>query len=1035
MKLIADLHIHSHYSLATSKQLTPPYLDFWAKIKGVNIVGTGDFTHPKWLNEIKTYLEPAEDGLLKLKKEYIIPNNPQQQNLVRFILSAEISNIYKKNGKVRKIHNVILAPSIETVEKIQQKLIENKFNIFSDGRPILGLDARDLLEMLLEIDPNIIFIPAHIWTPWFALLGSKSGFDNPQECFGDMTKYIKAVETGLSSDLPMNWLCSFLDDFNLISNSDAHSPEKLGRNANIFDIELSYFEIKKAIENQDNNNFIGTIDLYPQEGKYHYDGHRKCGIRWDPVQTLEHNGICPVCGKPVTLGVAHRVASLADRADVNLRPIRKKFKYLIPLKEIISEILSVSPNSKSVDNQYFSLINKLGSELQILFEIDIQTIARTGGEILAEAIKRMRENKVFIEEGFDGQYGKIKLFAKNELKNKGSNKNLFGLKITPQQEPPTRKILNFDVEKFLLLKQKNKQPSKNLTKIKTSSLTQEQQMAVESKEKFIFVEAGPGTGKTKTLTEKIAFLINQQKIAPTNILAVTFTNQAAEEMKKRLKNILKDTPLPDINTFHSYALKIIKNKIQNPIIIDDEQKSIILQELGVAKNKIQKLIQSFSYHKNTLNEFTDQQEKQIFLKYSEFLKKYSLFDLDDLIIQATQLLNNDKHIKKQFTKNYILIDEFQDINNAQYLFLKSLLNENTSIFAIGDPKQAIYAFRGSNPSIIDSFIQEFNAKKITLSYSFRCTDNILKASAQIVKSEQILKGKEKGVKINIVPQQTQKSEAEFIARTIEKLIGGVRFFSIDSNITQGYENTEFQSLSEFAILTRTKNQHTYIIKALNDHGIPYQVIGEQPFYKQKPFSDILNILQFIKYPDNQFIKSNVKNFIPYIKNLKSEKEPIKIISSLWNNLFAKDYKEKTDEYKRFINIIKDKSLDEIIEYMNLSMPADDYSAEIENVKIMTLHASKGLEFSCVFIAGCTEGFIPYTLFKKDVDIQEERRLFYVATTRAKKLLYLTYPKVINIQNKKFKRQESRFIKEIEKELTQQIKSEVKSKKIDYPKLF
>ncbi len=316
MKLVADLHLHSHYSRATSKDLTFEHLARWAQLKGVHIVGTGDIAHPGWLQEMRAKLEPAEDGLFRLKEEYVaavreqIP--PACQGTVRFMLAGEISNIYKRHDAVRKVHNVIFAPTLEAVEKIQFAL-EKIGNIRSDGRPILGLDSRDLLEIVLNVDPRCYLIPAHIWTPWFSLLGSKSGFDSVEECFGDLTPHIFALETGLSSDPPMNWRVAALDRYTLVSNSDAHSPQKLAREATLFDTELTYDALFHALQTGDSRTFRGTVEFFPEEGKYHLDGHRKCGIRWEPPITLAHNGICPVCGKGVTVGVMHRVETLADQ--------------------------------------------------------------------------------------------------------------------------------------------------------------------------------------------------------------------------------------------------------------------------------------------------------------------------------------------------------------------------------------------------------------------------------------------------------------------------------------------------------------------------------------------------------------------------------------------------------------------------------------------------------------------------------------------------------------------------------------------------
>jgi len=413
MKFIGDFHIHSHYSIATSKDLIPEYLDYWARLKGIKVVGTGDFTHPGWLKELREKLAPAGQGLFRLKNEYKqntnLPDSSDDKE-VRFLLTCEISNIYKKKGKVRKVHNVIFIPDFETAQKIQQQLTNTGANITSDGRPILGLDSRDLLEIALNCSDDIFFVPAHIWTPWFSALGNKSGFDTIEDCYGDLAEYVRAVETGLSSDPPMNWMCSFLDKYKLISNSDAHSPEKLGRNANLFDTELSYTAITQAIKTGDPEKFLGTIDLFPQQGKYHYDGHRKCGICWDPAETIKQQGLCTVCGKKVTVGVMNRLTQLADREDPTERKNRMGFHSIIPLKEILAQITGFGPKSKRVANAYNSILAKAGSEFNILLNIPIDQIETIGTPLLAEAIRRTRNKEVYIQEGFDGEYGRITVF-------------------------------------------------------------------------------------------------------------------------------------------------------------------------------------------------------------------------------------------------------------------------------------------------------------------------------------------------------------------------------------------------------------------------------------------------------------------------------------------------------------------------------------------------------------------------------------------------------------------------------------------------
>ena len=417
MQFIADFHIHSHFSRATSRDLTFEHLHKWAQLKGVRVVGTGDLTHPGWLKEMREKLTPAENGLFRLKDDHARAMQPDVfaacQQPVRFMLSGEISTIYKKNGQVRKVHHVVFAPSLDVVEKIQARL-EKIGNIRSDGRPILGLDSKLLLELLLETDPQAYLIPAHIWTPWFSLFGSKSGFDRIEDCFEELTPHIFALETGLSSDPPMNWRLSALDHFTLVSNSDAHSPQKLAREANLFDTELSFPAIFDALKHPENQGFLGTIEFFPEEGKYHLDGHRKCEVCWDPQTTLRHHEICPKCGKKVTVGVMHRVETLADR-PVGAKPATANpFYSLIPLPEILAEIYKTSDASKKVAFAYESLLTKLGAETAILRDIPLEELAKAGGELLAEGIRRMRAGQVIADAGYDGEFGVIRLFRPDE---------------------------------------------------------------------------------------------------------------------------------------------------------------------------------------------------------------------------------------------------------------------------------------------------------------------------------------------------------------------------------------------------------------------------------------------------------------------------------------------------------------------------------------------------------------------------------------------------------------------------------------------
>lgn len=417
MKFTADLHIHSHYSRATAKDLDLEHLYLWAQLKGIHIVGTGDCVHPAWLKELEEKLEPAEEGLFKLKEKYAKPMDALVpavcRGQVRFLLTVEISNIYKRLDKVRKVHNLIWFPSFEAARTVQAKLGAIG-NIKSDGRPILGLDSHDLLEIALEADPMNLFVPAHIWTPWFSALGSMGGFDRMEDCFADLTKHIYAVETGLSSDPPMNWRLKQLDPFILISNSDAHSPSKLGRECNLFDTEFSYRGIYNALKNPKDKGLVSTLEFFPEEGKYHYDGHRNCKTRLHPRETIKNKGLCPGCGKEVTVGVMARVEELADRPDGEKSPRWRPYKSLVQLASLIGEAKDMGPSSKAVTQVFQHMLSSIGNELYILREAPLEHIKKIAGEVIAEGISRMRQGKIDIAAGYDGEYGTIKIFSQKE---------------------------------------------------------------------------------------------------------------------------------------------------------------------------------------------------------------------------------------------------------------------------------------------------------------------------------------------------------------------------------------------------------------------------------------------------------------------------------------------------------------------------------------------------------------------------------------------------------------------------------------------
>jgi len=419
MKFVADFHLHSRYSRATSKVMDLENLRRWALRKGIKVLGTADFTHPAWFKELRSKLELVKDGLYQLKKKYC-QNDPAFNNYSEnlepfFICVTELSNIFSREGKTYRTHNLIFAPSFEIVEKINARLAWQG-NLKADGRPILGMDVKDLLKTLFDISGEIMVIPAHAWTPWFSVFGSASGFDSLEDCFGPWAKKIFAIETGLSSDPEMNWRLSSLDKISLISNSDAHSPDNLGREGNVFNCEISYSGIKKALLEGEEGQFPLTLEFFPHEGKYHYDGHRNCNVCFAPEESEKYNNICPKCGKPLTLGVLHRVKKLADRQEGKRPPHHPQFKCIIPLLQIISEALERTPASKVVMREYLKIINATGNEFAALLQTPFEEIQKITFPIVCEAIKRMREGRVYIKPGYDGVYGTVKIFDPEERK-------------------------------------------------------------------------------------------------------------------------------------------------------------------------------------------------------------------------------------------------------------------------------------------------------------------------------------------------------------------------------------------------------------------------------------------------------------------------------------------------------------------------------------------------------------------------------------------------------------------------------------------
>lgn len=1159
MKFVADLHIHSHYSRATSKDLNFEHLSKWAQLKGVHVVGTGDIAHPGWLLEMKEKLEPAEEGLFRLKDEYAkaVQNEVFKvcHGPVRFMLAGEISSIYKKNDKVRKIHNVIFAPTLEVVEKIQAAL-EKIGNIRSDGRPILGLDSRDLLEIILDIDPQNYLIPAHIWTPWFALLGSKSGFDSVEECFDDLTPHIFALETGLSSDPPMNWRISALDRYTLVSNSDAHSPQKLAREANQFDTELSYPAIFAALKSGDPAAFSGTIEFFPEEGKYHYDGHRKCEIRWHPQTTLAHRGLCSVCGKPVTVGVMHRVESLADRPEGTKPPRPQRFQSLVPLPEVLAEVYNVGAGAKQTQQRYEELLVRLGPELAILQDIPLEEIEGVGGPLLAEGIRRMRSGEVSIAGGYDGEYGVIKLFEAQERATFTAQLSMFVSENGPAKpkragspdSPDSRhngEILRSiagegrdtsgqwqQAELFAAPSEEARlevqvpQAKRDLL----AGLNPQQREAALCTDVPLVIVAGPGTGKTRTLTYRIAYLIAEKGVDPAQILAITFTNKAAAEMAVRLTALVGPAVAGRvvIKTFHAFGAMILREAGEqaglNPkfIIASDSDQQTLLRRLYPewSEKEINETLEQISAAKNRLltpdtPELAEAEFVEQYRAYEAALQQNQLLGFDDLILRPVKLFETLPEVLKTYQQRFrwISVDEYQDINYAQYRLLRLLTAPETNLCVIGDPDQAIYGFRGASHEYFLKFQADFpEARVIHLSQNYRSTQLILDASSQVIAkgtaaerikvwsefldqtkldiyqaptdkaeaeytdstislststtslstspnysnpspSQAIQKNPVSErvkiwsdfldqTKLSLYQAPSDRAEAEYTVREIEKMVGGISYFSIDS----GRADTEEKrfSFADFAVFYRLKAQSYLLIEAFERSGIPYQSIGQTPLTEYKDIRTVVACLWFLHNGQSIFLQQlvsdkqvqTITSFCTALEDRDSTSVSVlieRIQQFLTDSAILSLNEKSTERIERLRRraVPFENDLGRFLETLALQKETDLYDPRADRVTLMTLHAAKGLEFPVVFIVGCEEGLLPYQHGEDTPDLEEERRLFYVGMTRAQQRLILTYAKTRFLFGQKYQNEPSPFLNDIEnmlKEIKEMAARKVAQKK-------
>ncbi|MCP2326009.1 uncharacterized protein (TIGR00375 family) [Hamadaea flava] len=966
---VADLHIHSRYSRACSRDLDLPNLSWWARRKGIALLGTGDITHPAWREHLHEALVEAEPGLYRLNPDLEADVNRRLPPVLaarpsaRFLLSVEISTIYKAGERTRKVHHLIYLPSLAAAEQFATRL-GRVGNLASDGRPILGLPSRDLLEITLEADPDAYLVPAHIWTPWFSALGSKSGYDQIADCYEDLAEHIFAVETGLSSDPEMNWRVSSLDRYALVSNSDAHSPPALGREATLLRGPLDYFAVRDGL--RDRSALVGTVEFFPEEGKYHGDGHRACGVNWTPEQTRAAGGACSVCGKAVTVGVLARVEELADRVAPPTTP-EVRVEHLVQLPEILGEIAGVGPKSRTVETKAAALVAAIGPELHILREAPLDQIGAAGGTDLQEAIRRLRAGEVRRIPGYDGEYGVIRLFDPGEL---GAADALFEVPVVPVTRVPAPKQRTPRASREPVSRPVSSPPPvvsppppppvsphepfepmlAGMEEVGTGLLDRldaMQRVAASAPGGPLLIVAGPGTGKTRTLTHRIAYLCAEMHVFPEQCLAITFTRRAAEELRERLKALLGPVSGDvTVSTFHALALSLLR----------EQDKSLVIAETPDAHG----------------------------------------VTLDDLVPRLVKLLRAKPDLAHSLRNRWrwVFVDEYQDVDEDQYELLRLLVPADGNLCAIGDPDQAIYSFRGADVQYFLRFAKDFtDARLVRLTRNYRSSAPIIAAAVQAIAPTSLVPGRRldpakvdpEAPLIGRYAAGSAAEEAEFIARTVDELVGGVSHRSKAD--TRGVQSVTV-SFTDVAVLYRTDAQAATIVDALQRAGIPVQKRSHDRLRDRPAVSAIAAEMRLAQGDEPNLIS-----------RMKQAAQVLAERPALDSTLSPEDLWAAVDLLTPLARRCEKAGLETFLTELATGAEVDALDPRAEAVTLLTLHAAKGLEFPVVFLAGCENGLLPLRLpgaaTRLTPDEQtaaeaEERRLFFVGITRAQRRLYLTH---------------------------------------------
>lgn len=985
---VADLHIHSKYSRACSRDLELPNLAWWARRKGIAVLGTGDITHPAWREHVTEQLRPAEPGLFRLSEEAErevdrrLPPRLAAGPAARFLLSVEISTIYKRDGRTRKVHHLVFLPDLETAGRFVRRLGQVG-NLASDGRPILGLDSRDLLEITLESGDGAYLVPAHIWTPWFSALGSKSGFDAIADCYADLAGHIFAVETGLSSDPAMNHRVSSLDSYRLISCSDAHSPPALAREATLLTCPMDYFAIRDALRTGD--GLHGTIEFFPEEGKYHADGHRACGVNWEPARTRAAGGACPECGRPLTVGVLSRVEDLADRsADAPPPPHAGHAVHLVQLPQILGELHRVGPKSKKVAGKLNELVAALGPELSILVEVPLDEIRRAGGELLAEAIGRLRRGEVRRAAGYDGEYGVIRLFDPGELDRPvGTDAGSGALFELPAPQPSRSPALAPSVARSVDVPANapHEPMLAGLEEVGTGLLDQldpMQRVAASAPGGPLLVVAGPGTGKTRTVTHRIAYLCAELGVLPDECLAITFTRRAADELRERLAALLGEAAQGvTVATFHALGLSILREHPRAaglPVtfrVAEETERAALRERAGTDEDGYRKL-----------------------------LREAGLVDVDELVSAPLQLLRDRPELAEEYRARWpwIFVDEYQDVDADQYALLRLLTRPDGNLCVIGDPDQAIYSFRGADVGFFLRFAEDFtDARMVRLSRNYRSTPPIIAAAVQAIAPSTLVR--DRRLEPARLPPEAPllgryeagsiADEAQFVARTIDELVGGVSLGSLDSGRVDGRVAAGEVSFSDIAVLYRTDSQSGPVADALGRAGIPVQ---KRAHNRLRDRTGVAEIVRELRHPGpGGDVQTRVKRAGQALADRYDAPtlDPDDLVTVTPADVWAAvevltPLAQRCDE--------DGGDLAQFLAALAAGTEVDALDPRAEAVTLLTLHAAKGLEFPVVFLVGVEDGLLPHSFggVLSDAEVAEERRLFFVGLTRAQDRLFLSY---------------------------------------------